>query len=335
MDTSNMELSITELAKRCREIDSLSSVNINLLIRDLVQEHTLLKRIIIIVKEDLLYDHVNTTKDEQFPFIHADNNTLYFSSNGHPGMGKSDLYLVRKIDENSWESPINLGYPINTQGQDWNLVVARNGKTAYFSSDQLNGLGGLDIYTFELPIKLQAEKVNYLRGYVRDAITKLPLSANVELTPITGESSTITYANPDKGMFLVPLKTNMEYALTIDKNDYLFYSENFNMPNIQTDEPIEIFIDLEKIELGNTVILNNIFFDTDKFELKEESKQELEKLIVFLKENKNIKIEISGHTDNIGDSVHNMKLSKNRAKSVCEYLMDNQIEEKRLTFKGY
>jgi outer membrane protein OmpA-like peptidoglycan-associated protein len=278
---------------------------------------------------------VNTTKDEQFPFIHADNNTLYFSSNGHPGMGKSDLYLVRKIDENSWESPINLGYPINTQGQDWNLVVARNGKTAYFSSDQLNGLGGLDIYTFELPIKLQAEKVNYLRGYVRDAITKLPLSANVELTPITGESSTITYANQDKGIFLVPLKTNMEYALTIDKNDYLFYSENFNMPNIQTDEPIEIFIDLEKIELGNTVILNNIFFDTDKFELKEESKQELEKLIVFLKENKNIKIEISGHTDNIGDSVHNMNLSKNRAKSVCEYLMDNQIEEKRLTFKGY
>ena len=150
-----------------------------------------------------------------------------------------------------------------------------------------------------------------------------------------GESSTITYANQDKGIFLVPLKTNMEYALTIDKNDYLFYSENFNMPNIQTDEPIEIFIDLEKIELGNTVILNNIFFDTDKFELKEESKQELEKLIVFLKENKNIKIEISGHTDNIGDSVHNMNLSKNRAKSVCEYLMDNQIEEKRLTFKGY
>lgn len=278
---------------------------------------------------------VNTSKDEQFPFIHADNNTLYFSSNGHPGMGKSDLYLARKIDDKSWGLPINLGYPINTRGQDWNLVVARNGKTAYFSSDQLDGLGGLDIYSFELPNNLQANKVNYLRGYVRDALTKLPLSADVELTPINGESSTITYANPDQGMFLIPLKTNMEYALTIDKNDYLFYSENYNMPNIQTDEPIEIIIDLEKIELGNTVVLSNIFFDTDEFELREESIQELEKLVLFLKENKNIKIEISGHTDNIGDSKHNINLSENRAKSVCEYLIDNQIEEERLTFKGY
>ena len=147
---------------------------------------------------------VNTSKDEQFPFIHADNNTLYFSSNGHPGMGKSDLYLARKIDDKSWGLPINLGYPINTRGQDWNLVVARNGKTAYFSSDQLDGLGGLDIYSFELPNNLQANKVNYLRGYVRDALTKLPLSADVELTPINGESSTITYANPDQGMFLIP-----------------------------------------------------------------------------------------------------------------------------------
>ena len=252
-----------------------------------------------------------------------------------PGMGKSDLYLARKIDDKSWGLPINLGYPINTRGQDWNLVVARNGKTAYFSSDQLDGLGGLDIYSFELPNNLQASKVNYLRGYVRDALTKLPLSADVELTPINGESSTITYANPDQGMFLIPLKTNMEYALTIDKNDYLFYSENYNMPNIQTDEPIEIIIDLEKIELGNTVVLSNIFFDTNEFELREESIQELEKLVLFLKENKNIKIEISGHTDNIGDSKHNINLSENRAKSVCEYLIDNQIEEERLTFRGY
>ncbi len=278
---------------------------------------------------------VNTSKDEQFPFIHSDNRTLYFSSNGHPGLGKSDLYLTRKDVKLNWESPINMGYPINSRGQDWNLVVARDGKTAYFSSDQLKGFGGLDIYTFQLPEKLQAEKVSYLRGYVRDAITKQPLSANVELSPINGEPTTLTYAKPGTGMFLVPLKINMKYALTIDKDGYLFYTEFYNMPAIQRDQPIELFIDLEKIELGNSVVLKNIFFDTDKSDIKDESKQELEKLIDFLSENNSIRIEISGHTDNVGDSKHNMVLSENRAKSVCDFLTNNGIEKSRLTYKGF
>ena len=278
---------------------------------------------------------VNTSKDEQFPFIHSDNRTLYFSSNGHPGLGKSDLYLTRKDVKLNWETPINMGFPINSRGQDWNLVVARDGKTAYFSSDQLKGFGGLDIYTFQLPEKLQAEKVSYLRGYVRDAITKQPLSANVELSPINGEPTTLTYAKPGTGMFLVPLKTNMKYALTIDKDGYLFYTEFYNMPAIQRDQPIELFIDLEKIELGNSVVLNNIFFDTDKSEIKDESKQELEKLIDFLSKNNSIRIEISGHTDNVGDSKHNMVLSENRAKSVCDFLTNNGIEKSRLTYKGF
>jgi outer membrane protein OmpA-like peptidoglycan-associated protein len=278
---------------------------------------------------------VNTNKDEQFPFIHSDNRTLYFSSNGHPGLGKSDLYLTRKDVKLNWETPINMGYPINSRGQDWNLVVARDGKTAYFSSDQLKGFGGLDIYTFQLPEKLQAEKVSYLRGYVRDAITKQPLSANVELSPINGEPTTLTYAKPGTGMFLVPLKINMKYALTIDKDGYLFYTEFYNMPAIQRDQPIELFIDLEKIELGNSVVLKNIFFDTDKSDIKDESKQELEKLIDFLSKNNSIRIEISGHTDNVGDSKHNMVLSENRAKSVCDFLTNNGIEKSRLTYKGF
>ena len=278
---------------------------------------------------------VNTSKDEQFPFIHSDNRTLYFSSNGHPGLGKSDLYLTRKDVKLNWEIPINMGFPINSRGQDWNLVVARDGKTAYFSSDQLKGFGGLDIYTFQLPEKLQAEKVSYLRGYVRDAITKQPLSANVELSPINGEPTTLTYAKPGTGMFLVPLKTNMKFALTIDKDGYLFYTEFYNMPAIQRDRPIELIIDLEKIELGNSVVLKNIFFDTDKSDIKDESKQELEKLIDFLSENNSIRIEISGHTDNVGDSKHNMVLSENRAKSVCDFLTNNGIEKSRLTYKGF
>jgi outer membrane protein OmpA-like peptidoglycan-associated protein len=107
------------------------------------------------------------------------------------------------------------------------------------------------------------------------------------------------------------------------------------MPAIQRDQPIELIIDLEKIELGNSVVLKNIFFDTDKSDIKDESKQELEKLIDFLSENNSIRIEISGHTDNVGDSKHNMVLSENRAKSVCDFLTNNGIEKSRLTYKGF
>lgn len=278
---------------------------------------------------------INTSRDEQFPFIHADNTTLYFSSEGHPGMGKSDIYVSSIIDENNWTKPKNLGYPINTNGQDWNLVVSRDGETAYFSSDQDGGHGGLDIYTFKLPKDIQATEVSYLRGFVRDASTKLPINASVELSPISGEQSTITYADGKEGTFIIPLKTNMQYALTIDKKGYLFHTENFDMPAFKSTKPFTLYIDLEKIALGNSVVLNNIFFDTDRFELKEESRLELNQLISFLVNNKTTQIEISGHTDNTGNAAYNLELSENRARSVYDYLIENQIEKDRISYKGY
>ena len=279
---------------------------------------------------------INTPKDEQFPFIHSDGVTLYFSSEGHRGMGKSDLFISHLKPDGKWETPRNLGYPINTIGEDWNLVVGRDGETAYYSTDKLpNTQGGMDIYSFKLPKEMQAQRVNYAKGYVRDAKTKKPLGASVILTPMDNSSPTFTFASEKTGVFTVALVANMQYALTIDKPGYLFHSEYFDMPNVETDKPFELYIDLQKIEVGNSIILKNIFFDTDKFDLKPKSTSELEKLYTFLINNGVVKIEISGHTDNVGGSSHNQKLSENRAKSVYTYLINKGIDAGRLTYKGY
>jgi len=279
---------------------------------------------------------INTSKDEQFPFIHSDNVTLYFSSEGHPGMGKSDLFITRLLPDGNWDTPKNLGYPINTTGYDWNMIVSRDGSSAYYSSDNMpDGEGGLDIYTFQLPKELQAKRVSYVRGYVRDAVTKKPISASVVLTPLDGNKSTISYADGPKATFVVPLKSDSRYSLTIDKKGYLFHSENFDMPNVPNDKPFEIYIDLEKLEEGKTVVLNNVFFDTDKFDLKTESTTELEKLYTFMAENSTVSIEIGGHTDNVGSSSYNLKLSTDRAKSVYDFLVSKGIDAERLSYKGY
>jgi outer membrane protein OmpA-like peptidoglycan-associated protein len=279
---------------------------------------------------------INTSKDEQFPFIHSDNTTMYFSSEGHPGMGKSDLFVTHLRPDGTWVTPKNLGYPINTTGYDWNMVVSRDGTTAYYSSDNMpDGKGGLDIYTFQLPEELQAQKVSYVRGTVKDKMTKKPLNANVILIPIKGGEEMSTYTNKSDGAFLAPLKADVQYALTIDKKGYLYHSEYFDMPNVPSDKPFEIEVLLQKIESGKTVVLSNIFFDSDKFVLKPESKTGLEKLKTYLTENPDIKIEIGGHTDNVGSSSHNLTLSKNRAKSVLDYLVSNGIDSLRLISKGY
>lgn len=279
---------------------------------------------------------INTSMDEQFPFIHSDNTTLYFSSEGLPGMGKSDIFITHLKPDGTWETPKNLGYPINTTGYDWNMVVTRDGKTAYYSSDKMpDGKGGLDIYSFELPEDVRAERVSYVKGLVRDAKTKKPLSTMVTLSPLDGTVSTVSTTDQKKGTFLVSLASDRQYALTVDKEGYLFYSQNFDMPNVPSDKPFEIIIDLQKVNIGSSIVLENIFFDSDKFTLKAESDAELEKLLAFMKQNKTVKIEVAGHTDNVGAAAYNQTLSKNRAEAVKTYLTTNGISADRVTSEGY
>lgn len=283
-----------------------------------------------------LSDVINTKSSEESVFIHPDGKTLYFSSDGHPGMGGLDIFMSKKDENGKWSTPLNLGYPINTHNDENSLLVTADGKIAYFASDREGGLGDLDIYGFELPFQFQPEKVTYLKGIVYDATSNQKLSAKFELIDLeTGKVVVTSFSDEKTGEYLVCLPSNHNYALNVAKNDYLFYSENFTLKQTENLEPFQKDVPLDKIEVGKSVVLKNIFFETAKFDLKPTSKTELNKLIAFLNANPKLTIEIGGHTDNMGKPKDNQFLSENRAKSVKNYLVENGIEPNRLSTKGY
>ena len=280
--------------------------------------------------------NINTAYNEQSPFIHPDDSTLYFGSNGWPGLGNKDLFVSRLGKDGKWQKPENLGYPINTNGDENGLTLTAYGNYAFFASDNLNGYGGYDIYTFELPANLRPHIVTYVKGNVYDAKTKDPLEAAVEIIDLQSNLPVYQdYSNKDEGDFLATITSGKNYGLNISKSGYLFYSENFSLIGYKEQKPFHIKALLSPIEVGNKVILKNIFFDTNKFDIRDESKAELSKLIEFLNVNPTVHIEISGHTDNVGADQFNQTLSENRAKSVYEYLVTNGIAATRLVYKGY
>ncbi len=280
--------------------------------------------------------NINTSFNEQSPFIHPDDSTLYFCSDGWPGMGGKDLFVSRLGKDGKWQKPTNLGYPINSSGDENGLTLTANGTEAFFSSNNLDGLGGFDIYTFELPANLRPRRVTYVKGTVNDIITKQPLEAAVEIVDLEKDIPVYQdYSSPEEGDFLATLTTGRNYGLNISKNGYLFYSANFSLIGHEDKKPFDIAVLLQPIEVGNKVILKNIFFDTNRFDIKAESKPELQKLMDFLSVNPTVKIEISGHTDNVGNDQLNQTLSENRAKAVYQYLIANGVIADRLVFKGY
>ncbi|MDQ3045944.1 MAG: OmpA family protein [Bacteroidota bacterium] len=280
---------------------------------------------------------INTPGKEESVFIHPDGKTLYFGSNGHIGMGGLDLYVSRMDEKGQWGEPVNLGYPINTYGDENSILVAASGDLAFFASTRKGGLGGLDLYEFNLHEGARPGRVTYAKGKVYDAISKLPLGAHFELIDLESSKVMITSdANSGNGEFLVSLPVDKNYALNVSHPGYLFYSANFSLKDLKDPaKPYVMEVPLQPIDTGNVVELKNVFFETGKFDLKPESKAELNKLVAFLNLNKTMRIELSGHTDNVGEKKMNQVLSQNRAKAVQDYLVTNGIDAKRLTFKGY
>ncbi|SHM06719.1 OmpA family protein [Chitinophaga sp. CF418] len=282
-----------------------------------------------------LDSNINTPGRETTPFIHPDNQTLYFASNGHPGFGDMDIFFSRRQPDGSWGPAVNLGYPINTVDEDASLIVAADGKTAYFASDRSDSRGQLDIYTFELYPEARALRTLFVRGYVYDAKTKRRLVGNVELTDLeTGKTAAVI--RTDKiGNYLIPLPTGKDYAFNVNRKGYLFYSDNFSLKNKTDDSMFVRDIPLVPLDTSAVMVLYNIFFDTRQFNLKPGSEIELNRLVGLMQENSSLIVEISGHTDNIGNDKDNMILSERRAQAVVKYLVDKGIPAERLQAKGY
>ncbi len=280
---------------------------------------------------------INTEESEESVFIHPDDNTLYFSSRGHVGMGGSDIYMSKRESDGSWGAPVNLGYPINTFGDENSLLVNPNGEIGYLASDRAGGYGKLDIYAFNIPLALQADPVSYFKGVVYDSLTREYLSAQVELINVeSGADAMLAQSDSKSGEFFVTLIPQHNYLINISKNGYLFYSKGiFIKENKDKLKPIVLNIPLFPIEVGSKLVLKNIFFETDKTELLPNSFVELDKLVDFLTSNPSIFIEIGGHTDNQGTMQYNKILSENRAKAVFEYLISKNIASERMKYKGY
>lgn len=278
--------------------------------------------------------NINTKNDDQCPFIHADNQTLYFTSNGWPGMGNGDIFVSRKTDT-SWTEAVNIGFPINTENDDNGLTVSYDGKTAFLSSSREGGFGGLDIYSFELPENVQPQKITYIKAVIKDAKTNQMLNANYSIVDLDSKMEEHK-GSSSNGMFFVSIALNKNNALQIQKEGYLFYSQNINLKENTTQaKPYELLVLLEPIATNNKITLNNVFFDFDKSDLKAESFLELDRLVELLKKNATIKIEIAGHTDNKGDTKYNQTLSQKRAESVVNYLLQKGIDKTRIVAKGY
>ncbi|HSB92730.1 MAG TPA: hypothetical protein VLC28_06410, partial [Flavitalea sp.] len=243
---------------------------------------------------------VNTAGNESCPFIHADNQSLYFTSNGHLGYGGDDLFLVTKKGVDKWSEPVNLGYPINTIENEGSLIVAADGKTAYYASDRSDSRGGLDLYTFELRSDIRPAKTLWVSGKVFDKETQKGLPSAVELTDLATKELLSKVQTDETGNYLVTLPIGKDYAFNVNRKGYLLFSENFSLGTKTPDSTYHIDIPLQPITTDASVVLKNIFFDVKRSDLKPESAVELDQVVRLLKDNPSVKIQILGHTDNVG-----------------------------------
>jgi len=296
---------------------------------------------------------VNTPADDESPFFHPDGKSLYFMSAGHEGMGGYDLFLAKRKGK-KWETPQNLGYPINTKGNEGALFITLDGTTAYFTKDNLptDDVEKLlsrkqpDIFTFEMPIDLRPTPVTYVKATVKDALTTQKLAnAKIEVVDLTTNQIFATSKTDYQGNFLTCLPMGSNYALNVNKEKYIFHSENFELLETSSlQEPFLLKIALQPIPLetvsekpvkSQPIILKNVFFESGSAELKTASLTELNKLKKLLATNVGLNIQINGHTDNVGTEVDNLSLSENRAKAVADYLIEQGIAADRLSYKGF
>ncbi len=312
-----------------------------------------------------LSDVINTKYDEDGIFVHPDGVTIYFSSKGHNTMGGYDIFKSVKQKNGTWSKPENMGIPVNSPDDDIYFVMAADGRTGYYSSVGMDTKGSVDIYKMiflklDKPLTINTEdnliaclakpvseagtaevvdvKKVYLtivKGVITDADTHEKLKASIEITDNgTGKEVMQFFSNGKTGKYLVSLPSGKNYGMTVKADGYLFHSENFDIPKTEGYQEIIKDVELQSMKKGSVVILRNVFFDLDKYSLRQESNTELNRLIKILKENPELRIEVSGHTDSQGTDAYNLTLSNNRAGAVVDYLIKGGINKSRLEYRG-
>jgi len=289
---------------------------------------------------------INTPYNDVTPMLHFDGKTMYFASAGHPGLGGLDLFMSKKDEDNNWGAPTNLGYPINTKLDESCLAVHIDGINAYLSKEGNDASGNLtmNIHHLILPEEVRASKSSYVRVQIQDEVTLAPLRALVEIVSLDNNKRSGLYQADRAGESLICLVDGQKYAVNIYHPNYLFYSEHFDMvENIESINEQLLAIKLTPIQQPEEdvaaseepIVLKNVFFETGSARIAGNSYYELGKLVQWLKSNQAVHVEISGHTDNVGDPANNKKLSEQRALSVVDYLIKEGVEPDRLRHIGY
>jgi outer membrane protein OmpA-like peptidoglycan-associated protein len=262
---------------------------------------------------------------------------MYFSTNGKRGYGNNDIYVTHRLDSTwtNWSEPENLGPEINTSDWDAYFTLQASGKYAYMVSQQ-NAIGKEDIFKIKLPDAIKPKPVALIYGKVLDLKTKTPLGTSIYYYDLkTGKEVGVASSNPTDGSYKIILPTGYSYSFLASKQGYMSVSDNVDLKSLNEYKEIERNLYLAPIEVGQTIRLNNIFFDFAKADILPTSFADLNRLIKILNEYPQLQIEVSGHTDNIGADAANLSLSQARSQSVVNYLLNNSIEKTRLIAKGY
>jgi outer membrane protein OmpA-like peptidoglycan-associated protein/tetratricopeptide (TPR) repeat protein len=287
---------------------------------------------------------INTPGNEKTPFIHTDSQTLYFSSSDrvgqndslHPGLkglGGYDIFFTR-FANGVWSKPVNLGYPINSEADDLSFFVSTDGTTGYFASNKIEGSGGYDLYGFELYQEARPQKVLFIKGEVKDE-NDIPMpDTKIELKNIITDEIIEVDVDAITARYVAIAVFENDFVLTVKKPDHIYQSRFIDKDSAIFSAPVEINFEMELVETGKSYQLHDIYFATNSAQLSSKSLFILNEFIVFLKDNGNIRVDIHGHTDDVGDDAFNLELSKRRAQAVYDYLIAKGIPARRLSYKG-
>ncbi|WP_417590153.1 OmpA family protein [Owenweeksia hongkongensis] len=280
---------------------------------------------------------VNTRKNEKTPFLHSDSKTLYFSSDGLEGMGAFDIYYAKASNDSVWDEPMNIGYPINTKEDDLGLFVSLDGQTGYFASTKYRAQGGWDVFEFSLPEKARPEEVSLITGTlvdeydepIKDATVEVKNLKTKEITKVRVDEETGTYAR------VVSAKPDQDVIITVKKKGAAFSSKYVSSKELKGSQVVDAPLVVATLEIGKEYKLNDINFESNSYDLDIAAESVIDEFILFLKDNPELKADIQGHTDNVGNPSANQTLSHNRSKTVYDYVLNHGIDASRVSFHGY